>query len=130
MIEYCIDLIVISALITVLIAGYKLNKQLKKFYQTYQPVETLNHQLMASLEKTETSVENIKHFSDTTAQSLQEKMTQCTLLKEELSFLISRADHLANQLVDRITVAQPPQHLEKSLPISSTSLKNILRNVR
>ena len=134
MLQYFVDLMVISALVAVIIAGYKLNKQLKNFYKTYQPVETLNAQLMASLAKTEQSLENIKHFSAHTTQHLQEQINQALVLKEELSFLISRADQLANQLVERIAICTPIHSsvLPHKEPLNSfpSSLKNMLRNIR
>lgn len=127
MIEYGLNIIILSALIGGFIAGYKMNKQLKQLYKMYKPVEDLNTQLVYSLEKAEKSLENVKNISDTTNHSLQEKINQSLVLKEELAFLVSRADQLANQLVDCITVTQ--NHEEKrSIPLPS--LKHNLRNIR
>jgi uncharacterized membrane protein YraQ (UPF0718 family) len=140
MIEYFVDIIVISTLIAVLIAGYRLNKQLKSFYKIYQPVQNLNHQLITSLEKTETSLKNLKQSCENSVHALQEKIDQAHLLKEELSFLNTRADHLANQLVDHITVVQQSKTPLSAHPSSMatenisnpspSSLKNALRNIR
>ena len=68
-----------------------------------------------STSRAESSVARLKASATDTAQSLQDRVTQAQALRDDLAFMVDRADELANRLEGAIREARP------ELPVRPTA---------
>jgi hypothetical protein len=100
--------IVGAALLAVMIVyAVRLNRRLSTLQEDKAEFERLLLSFTDSTSRAETSVARLKASAMDTAQSLQESVTRAQALRDDLAFMVDRADDLANRLEGAIREARP-----------------------
>jgi len=96
--------VVITVLLGVLIFyAMVLNQRLKTVRESRVELEKLSQQFVDATNAAEASVTNLKVLADQAGKDLEMKVGKAQTLNDDLSFLVQRADDLAEQLADGIS---------------------------
>lgn len=107
-----LDLIVAGLLVTVIVFAAILNRRLSVWRQERAEFERLIAEFNRAAVRAETGVERLKAASEQTGKTLQQAVTKGQSLRDDLSYLIERAEPLADRLTERIRAARNMRHEE------------------
>ena len=101
-----LDLLVAGLLVTVIVFAAILNRRLSVWRQDRAEFERIIAEFNRAAVRAETGVERLKVASEQTGKTLQQAVTKGQSLRDDLSYLIERAEPLADRLTDRIRAAR------------------------
>ncbi|MEC8203399.1 MAG: DUF6468 domain-containing protein, partial [Pseudomonadota bacterium] len=90
-----------------IVYAVRLNRRLSMLQEDKAEFERLLVSFTESTTRAETSVARLKVSATDTAQSLQESVTRAQALRDDLGFMVERADELASRLEVGIREARP-----------------------
>jgi hypothetical protein len=101
-----LDLLVAGLLVTVIVFAAILNRRLSVWRQDRAEFERIIAEFNRAAIRAETGVERLKAASEQTGKTLQQAVTKGQSLRDDLSYLIERAEPLADRLTDGVRVAR------------------------
>ena len=104
-----------------IVYAIRLNRRLSTLQEDKAEFERLLLSFTDSTSRAETSVARLKASAIDTAHSLQESVTRAQALRDDLAFMVDRADDLANRLENGIRDARPEQAMRGSVAQNVTS---------
>ena len=102
-----LEIVGAALLVVMIVYAVRLNRRLSTLQQDKAEFERLLMSFTDSTSRAETSVARLKASATDTAQSLQESVTRAQALRDDLAFMVDRADELANRLEGAIREARP-----------------------
>lgn len=107
--QFSMFLEVIGAVLLAVMIVYavRLNRRLTSLQDDKAEFERLVTTFTNSTSRAETSVARLKASATDTAQALQESVTKAQALRDDLAFMVDRADDLANRLEVAIRETRP-----------------------
>jgi hypothetical protein len=114
-----LDLIVAGLLVTVIVFAAILNRRLSVWRQERAEFERLIAEFNRAAVRAETGVERLKAASEQTGKTLQQAVTKGQSLRDDLSYLIERAEPLADRLTEGIRAARG---MRRGDPVSEPSI--------
>lgn len=114
-----LDLIVAGLLVTVIVFAAILNRRLSVWRQERAEFERLIAEFNRAAVRAETGVERLKAASEQTGKTLQQAVTKGQSLRDDLSYLIERAEPLADRLTEGIRAARG---MRREDPVSEPSI--------
>ena len=104
-----LEVIGATLLAVMIVYAIRLNRRLSTLQEDKAEFERLLLSFTDSTSRAETSVARLKASAIDTAQSLQESVTKAQALRDDLAFMVDRADELADRLENEIRDARPEQ---------------------
>ena len=104
-----LEVIGATLLVVMIVYAVRLNRRLLTLQDDKAEFERLLLSFTDSTSRAETSVARLKVSATDTAHSLQESVTGAQSLRDDLAFMVDRADDLANRLENAIRDARPEQ---------------------
>ena len=104
-----------------IVYAIRLNRRLSTLQEDKAEFERLLLSFTDSTSRAETSVARLKASAIDTAHSLQESVTRAQALRDDLAFMVDRADDLANRLENEIRDARPEQAMRGNAAQNVTS---------
>ncbi len=101
-----LDLTVAGLLVTVIVFAAILNRRLSAWRRDRAEFERIIAEFNRAAERAETGVERLKAASEQTGKTLQQAVTKGQSLRDDLAYLIERAEPLADRLTERIRAAR------------------------
>ncbi|MBO89455.1 MAG: hypothetical protein CMP14_08030 [Rickettsiales bacterium] len=119
--SFFLELLGATLLVVMIVYAFRLNRRLSTLQEDKAEFERLLVSFTESTNHAETSVARLKVSATDTAQSLQESVTRANALRDDLGFLVERADELASRLETGIREARPEHGQRASLRDSRVS---------
>ena len=110
-----LEIVGAALLVVMIVYAVRLNRRLSTLQEDKAEFERLLISFTDSTSRAETSVARLKASATDAAQSLQESVTRAQALRDDLAFMVDRADELANRLEGAIREARP------ELPVRPTA---------
>lgn len=104
-----LDFVVLIVLVGTLSYAVMLNRRLNALSQSRQELTNFLASFTASIAKAENSVKELKNTGETTFAAAENLVQKASILKDELSFLLERGNHMAEKLDDGIRLARQEQ---------------------
>ncbi len=104
-----LEVIGATLLAVMIVYAIRLNRRLSTLQEDKAEFERLLLSFTDSTTRAESSVARLKVSATDTAHSLQESVTRAQALRDDLAFMVDRADELANRLENGIRDARPEQ---------------------
>lgn len=114
-------------LAVMIVYAVRLNRRLASLQADKAEFERLVTSFTNSTNRAETSVARLKASATDTAQALQESVTKAQALHDDLSFMIDRADDLANRLESAIRESRPEQAARAPARTEKTAGEKVTR---
>lgn len=114
-----VDLMVVTLLVVTIAFAAVLNRRLTVWRQSRVEFERLIAEFNQAAARAEAGVERLKSASEQTGKTLQQAVTKGQSLRDDLSYLIERAEPLADRLNDSVRNRRNPRHDE--MPESAAS---------
>ena len=105
--SFFLELLGATLLVVMIVYAVRLNRRLSTLQEDKAEFERLLVSFTESTTRAETSVARLKLSATDTAQSLQESVTRAQALRDDLGFMVERADELASRLEVGIREARP-----------------------
>tara|TARA_B100000676_G_C18060553_1_gene837469 strand:+ start:1525 stop:2010 length:486 start_codon:yes stop_codon:yes gene_type:complete len=119
--SFFLELFGAMLLVVMIVYAFRLNRRLSTLQEDKAEFERLLVSFTESTNHAETSVARLKVSATDTAQSLQESVTRANALRDDLGFLVERADELASRLETGIREARPEHGQRATLRDSQMS---------
>ena len=119
--SFFLELFGATLLVVMIVYAFRLNRRLSTLQEDKAEFERLLVSFTESTNHAETSVARLKVSATDTAQSLQESVTRANALRDDLGFLVERADELASRLETGIREARPEHGQRATLRDSQMS---------
>ena len=116
-----LEVIGATLLVVMIVYAVRLNRRLLTLQDDKAEFERLLLSFTDSTSRAETSVARLKVSATDTAYSLQESVTKAQALRDDLAFMVDRADDLANRLENAIRDARPDQAKRGAAAQNATS---------
>ena len=116
-----LEIVGAALLVVMIVYAVRLNRRLSTLQEDKAEFERLLMSFTDSTSRAETSVARLKASATDTAQSLQENVTRAQALRDDLAFMVDRADELANRLEGAIREARPESPARVSAAQVATS---------
>ena len=116
-----LEIVGAALLVVMIVYAVRLNRRLSTLQEDKAEFERLLISFTDSTSRAESSVARLKAGATDTAQSLQNSVTQAQALRDDLSFMVDRADELANRLEGAIREARPESSVRLSAAQAATS---------
>src|SRR5687767_8079070 len=107
-----VDLMVVTLLVVTIAFAAVLNRRLTVWRQSRVEFERLIAEFNQAAARAEAGVERLKSASEQTGKTLQQAVTKGQSLRDDLSYLIERAEPLADRLNDSVRNRRNPRHDE------------------
>ena len=120
-----LEIVGAALLVVMIVYAVRLNRRLSTLQEDKAEFERLLISFTDSTSRAESSVARLKASATDTAQSLQNSVTQAQALRDDLSFMVDRADELANRLEGAIREARPESSVRLSAAQAATSGENV-----
>lgn len=101
-----LDLMIVVLLAAMIVFAVILNRRLVAWRQDKSEFERLIAAFNLAAARAETGVERLKTASEETGKSLHQAMTKGRSLCDDLSYLIERAEPLADRLMDSVRASR------------------------
>jgi seryl-tRNA synthetase len=118
-ISMVVDLTVVTLLIVTIAFAAVLNRRLTMWRQNRAEFERLILEFNQAAARAEAGVERLKTASEQTGKTLQQAVTKGQSLRDDLSYLIERAEPLVDRLNDGVRNRRNPRH--DDVPASAAS---------
>ena len=116
-----LEIVGAALLVVMIVYAVRLNRRLSTLQEDKAEFERLLMSFTDSTSRAETSVARLKASATDTARSLQENVTRAQALRDDLAFMVDRADELANRLEGAIREARPESPARVSAAQAATS---------
>ncbi len=120
-----LDVLVIFAAFIFSILAYRLYRSLSVVRESKAELEQLSQQFIQATDSAEKSIVNLKAVADPAAESLQTHIDKALKLRDELDFLVERADQLADSLSDGISSKRKSNTATKNKNSLEEALKDM-----
>jgi hypothetical protein len=101
-----VDLTIVALLIVTIAFAAVLNRRLAAWRQDRGEFERLIAQFNQAAARAETGVERLKAASEQTGKTLQQAVTKGQSLRDDLAYLIERAEPLADRMTEGVRAAR------------------------
>jgi septal ring factor EnvC (AmiA/AmiB activator) len=101
-----IDLTIVTLLIVTIAFAAVLNRRLSAWRQDRAEFERVIAQFNQAAARAEAGVERLKVASEQTGRTLQQTVTKGQSLRDDLAYLVERAEPLADRLTDGVRIAR------------------------
>ena len=105
-ISILVDLTIVTLLIVTIVFAAVLNRRLAAWRQDRGEFERLISEFNKAAARAEAGVERLKVASEQTGKTLQQAVTKGQSLRDDLAYLIERAEPLADRLTEGVRVAR------------------------
>ena len=116
-----LEIVGAALLVVMIVYAVRLNRRLSSLQEDKAEFERLLISFTDSTSRAESSVARLKASAIDTAQSLQDSVTQAQALRDDLAFMVERADELANRLEGAIRAARSESSVRPSAAQVATS---------
>jgi uncharacterized protein Yka (UPF0111/DUF47 family) len=120
-----VDLAIASLLVVTIAYAFLLNRRLTAWRQDRAEFERLIAQFNDAAVRAEAGVERLKIASEQTGKTLQQAVTKGQSLRDDLAYLIERAEPLADRLNDRVRNGRNPRREETPASAASALAQKI-----
>jgi hypothetical protein len=114
-----IDLTIVTLLIVTIAFAAVLNRRLAAWRQDRSEFERLIRQFNEAAARAEAGVERLKTASEQTGKTLQQAVTKGQSLRDDLAYLVERAEPLADRLTEGVRAARSARREEPALSAAS-----------
>jgi ABC-type transporter Mla subunit MlaD len=121
-ISVLVDLTIVTLLIVTIVFAAILNRRLAAWRQHRGEFERLIAQFNQAAARAEAGVERLKAASEQTGKTLQQAVTKGQSLRDDLAYLIERAEPLADRLTEGVRIGRNTRRDE---PATSTLMQKI-----
>lgn len=119
-VEMMMDIAIIALLVPTIIYTWLLNKRLRAMRQSKQEMEKLIEAFNQSTIRAETGIPRLRAAAEGSGQKLQTQVEKARSLRDDLAFMVEKAESMANQLENNISAVRR----EISSPSPSTYQTN------
>jgi type II secretory pathway pseudopilin PulG len=128
-IEMMMDIAIIALLVPTIIYTWMLNKRLRAMRQSKQEMEKLIEAFNQSTIRAETGIPRLRAAAEGSGQKLQAQVEKARSLRDDLAFMVERAETMANQLENNISavrreITNPSPAMYQNNNIQSAPLQN------
>lgn len=127
-----LDLIVAILLAIVIPFALLIYINLRSFSKSQQKLDQQIQTFIQSTEKAKKAIEQVENLSSVSSQSLHSRLNKAQALKDELTFIVTRASELSDKLERHITASRqitetgsPPKKMETMNEVSNFKPKSI-----
>jgi hypothetical protein len=124
-ISVLVDLTIVTLLIVTIVFAAILNRRLAAWRQHRGEFERLIAQFNQAAARAEAGVERLKAASEQTGKTLQQAVTKGQSLREDLAYLVERAEPLADRLTEGVRVARTARKDEIPPPPAATLAQKV-----
>jgi Domain of unknown function (DUF6468) len=124
-ISMVVDLTVVTLLVVTIAFAAVLNRRLTVWRQDRAEFERLILEFNQAAARAEGGVERLKAASEQTGKTLQQAVTKGQSLRDDLSYLIERAEPLADRLNDSVRNRRNPRHEEAPASAASSLAQKV-----
>jgi hypothetical protein len=110
------DVTIVTLLIVTIAFAAVLNRRLAAWRQDRGEFERLIAQFNRAAERADSGIERLKAASEQTGKTLQQAVTKGQSLRDDLAYLIERAEPLADRLTEGVRVARTARRDEVPAP--------------
>ncbi|MBO42964.1 MAG: hypothetical protein CMM28_04500 [Rhodospirillaceae bacterium] len=103
------ELLVAGMLAVMIYYAWRLNEKLSNLQNDKAELERLLANFGESTERAEASVQRLKGNAAETVQVLEDKVVKAVTLRDELAFMIERANDMADRLEETISSGRPAE---------------------
>jgi septal ring factor EnvC (AmiA/AmiB activator) len=122
--SFVVDLVIVTLLVLTIVFAAVLNRRLMAWRQDRAQFERLIAEFNQAAARAEAGVERLKAASEQTGKSLQQAVTKGQSLRDDLSYLIERAEPLVDRLNDGVRNRRnPPRDDMPASPASALAEK-------
>ncbi len=101
-----LDIIIASLLVATIIYATMLNKRLNSLRKNREDMAKLISQFNEATVRAESSIPKLRKAADEAGQTLQERVEKAQSLRDDLAFMIERADTSANRLEQAVRTSR------------------------
>ena len=116
-----VDLTIVTLLIATIAFAAVLNRRLTAWRQDRAEFERLIAQFNEAAARAEAGIERLKTASEQTGKTLQQAVTKGHSLRDDLAYLIERAEPLADRMNDSVRRSRNPRR-EEPKPSAASAL--------
>lgn len=116
-----VDMIIVTLLIVTIAFAAVLNRRLAAWRQDRAEFERLIAQFNQAAAQADTGVERLRAASEQTGKTLQQAVTKGQSLRDDLAYLIERAEPLADRLTEGVRGARNTRRDEVPPPPAAVS---------
>ncbi|HEX2114013.1 MAG TPA: DUF6468 domain-containing protein [Alphaproteobacteria bacterium] len=120
-----VDLTVVTLLIVTIAFAAVLNRRLTAWRQDRSEFERLIRQFNEAAARAEAGVERLKTASEQTGKTLQQAVTKGQSLRDDLAYLVERAEPLADRLTEGVRIARNARRDEPALSAASALAQKV-----
>ena len=110
------DLTIVTLLIVTIAFAAVLNRRLAAWRRDRGEFERLIAQFNRAAERADAGIERLKTASEQTGKTLQQAVTKGQSLRDDLAYLLERAEPLADRLTEGVRVARTARRDEVPVP--------------
>jgi hypothetical protein len=120
-----VDLTVVTLLIVTIAFAAVLNRRLAMWRQSRAEFERLIGEFNQAAARAQAGVEHLKAASEQTGKTLQQAVTKGQSLRDDLAYLIERAEPLTDRLNDSVRNRRPSRHDEMAASAASSLAQKV-----
>jgi hypothetical protein len=120
-----VDLTVVTLLIVTIAFAAVLNRRLAMWRQSRAEFERLIAEFNQAAARAEAGVEHLKAASEQTGKTLQQAVTKGQSLRDDLAYLIERAEPLTDRLNGSVRNRRPSRHDEMAASAASSLAQKV-----
>jgi len=120
-----VDLTIVTLLIVTIAFAAVLNRRLAAWRQGRAEFERVIAQFSQAAARAETGVERLKAASEQTGKTLQQAVTKGQSLRDDLAYLIEKAEPLADRLTEGVRFSRASRRDEPSMSIANALAQKV-----
>ena len=120
-----VDLTVVTLLIVTIAFAAVLNRRLAVWRQSRAEFERLIAEFSQAAARAEAGIEHLKAASEQTGKTLQQAVTKGQSLRDDLAYLIERAEPLADRMNDSVRNRRPSRRDEMAASAASSLAQKV-----
>ncbi len=101
-----LDLAVAALLVATIVAAFILNRRIDQLRSNRDELAKMILAFTDATQRAEAGVPKLRRTAEEAGQALQERVEKAQSLRDDLAFLVERADTLANRLEDTVRAAR------------------------
>jgi hypothetical protein len=114
-----VDLTIVTLLVVTIAFAAVLNRRLSAWRQDRAEFERVIAQFNQAAARAETGVERLKAASELTGKTLQQAVTKGQSLRDDLAYLVERAEPLADRMTEGVRIARNARRDEPPVSVAS-----------
>lgn len=120
-----VDLLIVALLITTIAFAAVLNRRLTALRQNRAEFERVIAEFNHAAARAEAGVERLKAASEQTGKTLQQAVTKGQSLRDDLTYLIERAEPLADRMTEGVRIARNSRRDEAPVSAASSLVQKV-----